>query len=538
MEYQSKDVAAIQSFLDERKKSAAFDSAAAVEVMKSDAVPAELRQVMDEAGKFGGEIAAALDSALSAYERDHGVAAPADIVNNAIHQAYSTTRDAAQKFALDSAADSNHHAGTALQANRAVVAIVSAITEAIPFAHYLPADIKSNKALLGIVTHRTGHQTGSYAKDGSLDGANSGDVYISQRRVDTKAPASGTVTGKITKIQETPNTTDANGGDTKLLRGRTTVYVNGLLAGRETTSSGTGASPIAGQITLAGVQYTLSGNINTDTGVYTINSTPALPSGAEVAVEGVIDLERSPDLTPSIISAVDMFELYASPWRVTTHQTIEFRTQVANELNLDPHSESLLAIHAQFANERHYEALRKAYRVAKANPNVNTFDYDAHKAMHDNGRASVWQDLSYPLEACSQQMAIDTMSHGVSHLYVGKRVAAQLRGLPTTLFQPSGVKPRPGIYRLGKLFGQYDVYFTPKVLTETETSSQILCIGRSDDVARSAIVLGDAVAPMVLPLAVNADLRQGAGFHARNFTEVNPHQPSAMGAALINVTNF
>ena len=255
-----------------------------------------------------------------------------------------------------------------------------------------------------------------------------------------------------------------------------------------------------------------------------------------VVVEGFIDFERAPELTPTIISAVNTFSLFAKPWRVTTHQTIDSRTQMANELGLDPYSESVIAIQAQFANERHYDVLRKGVRLAALN--TATFDFGAAQPYVDSGRFGVWPELAYPLSVVSQKMAEDTMNHGVTHLYVTKRVAAQFLGLPSTLFQPSGIAPRPGIYRLGRLFGQYDVYYTPKGLNETATSAQILAVGRATDVTRNPVVLGDAVPPTVIPLAVNADLRQGAGFYARNFTAVNPHDPSARGFALINVTNM
>ena len=143
-----------------------------------------------------------------------------------------------------------------------------------------------------------------------------------------------------------------------------------------------------------------------------------------------------------------------------------------------------------------------------------------------------------PEHQTRQRMAELTMNHGVTHLYVGKRVAAQLMAMPSTVFQPAGIAARPGIYRLGRLFGQYEVYYTPKILAETADSSQILCVGRATDVTRNPIVLGDAVAPMVVPLGVMGDLRQGAAFYARNFTEVNPHDPSSKGFGLIEVKNL
>lgn len=534
MRYMKKSTQDVQNFIEGLRAEQALDSSDL-----RNAAPEEMQTVLDEAGKESDKVLKALDSALSLYEKEHGVAAPADIVENAIRRAFSTTEHARNEFALDSiSATSDHHAQLALQPNRAVVAILASMAEAVPFAHYLPADIGSNEAILNIVSTRSAHKYGSYDQNGSMDGINSGLPYISTSRVHTSKPSSGNVTGKLTKVQTTPDTCESGAGDLKLLRGRTIVYVAGRQAATEMEMSGAGESPISGKITLQGVTYTITGNINTDTGAYTLNSAPNLPAEVDVVVEGFVDLERSPDLIPGVINAADKYSVYAKPWHVTTHQSISARTQFANELNLDPMAVASLAINNQFSNERHFEAIRKAMRIAAGNGNVETFDYDAHKAMHDGGRGSIWADLAYPLNVVSHQMALDTMSHGVTHIYVGKRVLAQLRALPSTHFQPSGLKDRPGIFRAGKLFGRFEVYFTPHGVSETSNSAQILCVGRADDAARSVIVMGDAVAPSIIPTALNGDLRQGAAFYARNFTSVNPHAPSAMGAALINVTNF
>ena len=153
-------------------------------------------------------------------------------------------------------------------------------------------------------------------------------------------------------------------------------------------------------------------------------------------------------------------------------------------------------------------------------------------------RSQIWQDFASVLGAVSQQMAIDTMNHGITHLYVGKNVAAQMMAFPRDVFEPSGVLERPGIYRVGRLWGRYEVYYTPKVVTEGDTTAQVLCVGRATDVTRNPIVMGDAVPPTVIPLSIGRDLNTGAGFYARNFTSVNPHAPSARGAAVINLTNL
>lgn len=518
-----------------------LDSVAAADFVKTSSnqasLPDHLQMVLDECpDDKKGTVTCALVHGLEVYKAMHGMDAPADLVQQAMHSAYATSNAAQRKYSLDSA-NSLHHDAVALQPNRAVVAILATLAEGIPFAHYLPADIGSNEAVLAIMSHNAGNTYGAYKEGGLMDGTMSGGSYISSSRVhESKPDGSGNITGKLTKIQLENDTCDAQGGDLKLLRGRTLVYVNGVIAAREVDSTGAGNSAISGDMTIGDTTYLISGSINTDTGDYTIKSTPALPQTVPVLVEGFIDHERAPELTPSIITAVNTYKLHAKPWRVTTHQTIDSRTQMANELGLDPYSESVIAIQTQFANERHYEILAKARRLAVNNQADHDFDWT--KRSNALTRATIWQDFASTLGKVSQQMAIDTMNHGVTHLYVGKTIASQLLSLPRDLFEPSGIAERAGIFRLGRLFGRFEVYFTPKMLQETHNSAQILCIGRATDVTRNPFILGDAVPPTVLPLSMGADLKQGAGFYARNFTAVNPHKPSSLGCAMINVTNL
>lgn len=547
-DYSKRETAEVALFVGNLKdnaiKSGTFDSAAAADFLSATTnqdsgvkVPEKLQAVLDETKDKGASVTKAILDGVAAYESQHGTDAPADVIEQALHLAYATTDGARRQFHLDSAS-SLHSDALSLQPARAIVAILSAMGDAIPFAHYLPADIGSNEALLAIMSHNAGSTYGRYAEGGLMDGSLSGDSYVSSSRVHQTYPVvtTGVVSGALTTIQDTDETCDSGAATVKLLRGRSLVYVNGVVAAKEVDATGAGASPVSGSITVAGTGYQIGGSINTDTGVFSLTTTPAMPIGIPVVVEGFIDYERAPELTPSIITAVNTFKMHAKPWRVTTHQTIDSRTQMANELGLDPYSESVIAIQAQFANERHYEVLTKARRLA-AN-NQSEYDFLWSSRSQQMNRSQIWQDFGSILGAASQQMAIDTMNHGITHLYVGKNVAAQFMALPRDMFEPSGVAERPCIFRIGRLFGRFEVYYTPKGIVETATSSQILCIGRATDVTRNPFILGDAVPPTVIPLAVGADLRQGAGFYARNFTSVNPHGPSSLGCAVINVINL
>ncbi|MBY0475408.1 MAG: hypothetical protein K2Q13_10175 [Nitrosomonas sp.] len=550
-EYLNNKTAEVAVFIDNLKdnavKSGTFDSAAAMDFIDTASnqntgtkIPEKLQVLLDSVdSKDSARITKALLDSVSVYESQHGIEAPADVIEQAIHSAYATTDTVRRQHKLPTldSADSNHHDQISLQPNRAVVAILSAMGDAIPFAHYLPADIGSNEGILAIMSHRAGDTFGRYSEGGSLDGINSGDSYVTSSRINSSLPDSGTgaVTGALTTIQDTDDTC-AGGSTVKLLRGRSIVYVNGIPAAKEVDSSGTGASAVSGTINVAGTDYAIGGTINTDTGVYALTTTPKLPDTIPVVVEGFIDFERAPELTPSIVTAVNTFRLYAKPWRVTTYQTMDSRTQIANELGLDAYSEGVISVQTQFANERHYEVLRKGKRIAVNNQATFDFDWDARSQQLNKSQIMI--DLASALGAVSQQMAIDTMDHGLTHIYVGKNLAAIIQGMPREVFEPSGIAERPCIFRLGRLFGRYEVYYTPKVVTETSGASQILGFGRATSVPMNPFVLGDAVPPTVLPLALNADLKQGAAFYARNFTSVNPFQQAALGCALINITNM
>jgi hypothetical protein len=547
---QRSSTAEAAKFVDQLKtnsvgQSGTFDSAAATDFLSDSTVkiPDNMQVLFDEVGGESATITKAILDGISIYESEHGVTAPADIIESALHAAYGTSNEARRKMALDSASNA-HGDNLSLQPNRAVVAILSALSEAIPFAHYLPADISSNEARLAILTHQAGGQYGMYAASGIMDGVASGDPFITSSRTHTMTVAATGVVpaGLLTSVQTDRETCAAIAGNVvavKLLRGRSQVYVNGQVVAREVTNnqSGSGISTISGSVIISGTTYQIGGTINPDTGDIALTSA-SIPIGTKFTVEGFIDYERLPGLTPSIITNVDTFYLYAKPWRVTTQNTIDSQTQMSNELGLDPYSESIIAIQNQFANERHYEVLAKAFRIALLTGNVGAFDMAWSTQGAQKTRADVLQDLQAVIGQVSQQMAINTLGHGVTHLYVGKYLAAQMMSMPSTVFQPSGLQVRAGVFRIGRLFGQYDVYYTPKILVESASASQMLCIGRANEVTRNPFVLGDAVPPTVIPLAVGTDLRRGAGFYARNFTEVNPHAPSALGCALINVTNM
>lgn len=501
-------------------------------------LPAQIQQLVAKTGLPDKEVGRVLDSVtfgMDVYRREHGVLPTADVIEAAIQQGISAGLGIDHSGrVLDSVGSTGHHDQISAQPNRIVVAITSAIAEAFPGATYLPTDIGSNEARLGIVSHLAGSAFGGYNLSELMDGVNIGKNYLSaERRVAlTLAGDRLSATGAVTTL-------NSGGSSVIVLRGRTIVFVNGYPCAYESpnTAATVANSPISGSINIADTDYAVGGHVVVGTGAISLTFTPALPANTSVEAEAFIDYEANPSLAPELLTQVTTYSLYATPWRALARQTIDSKTQYANELSLDLQSESLIAVRNQFSMERHYSALSKLISIAKNFSTTYNFDWAGQK--NDKSRAEIWADFMAILGVVDQEMCERTMDHGITHMYVTDRVMAQLIGLPREIFEPSGITARPGIYRLGRLWGKYEVYFTPRLLNEAESDkSQILCLGRSTQVARCPLVLGDAVAPTYLPLATGSDMRYQQGFYARNFTSVNPHQPSAGGCALINVTNL
>ncbi len=475
------------------------------------------------------------------YESEHGTAPTADVVEAALQQGRSALFGIDNSGKVLDSATSNAHDPGSLQPNRAVVAILSAIAEAIPFASYLPVDIQSNEARLVVMSHQAGSNYGDYSQGAIMDGISVGDVYTSSSRFAAfdhsgNAPYSTRITER--SIGST-GLCDPGAPGVPVLRGRTTIYVNGLVAARDTLQSNGAQSPLAGSVKIGSTEHSITGHVVVATGEVVLTSvTPDFPPGTVVKAQGFVDYETAPALIPSVIVRADSFSLFANPWRVETGISIDAQTQISRELGIDANSEALMAIRTQMAMERHYQALRMAADLG-AN-NVVEYDFDYTAQIQQKNRAQIWADFQSVLGTADQNMANLTMDHGITHLYVSAFVAAQMQALPAELFLSSGVTARPGVYRVGRLFGKYEVYYSPKVASQDAnlTTAQMIAVGRSSQVARCPVVLGDAVSPTFLNLNMNSDLRSKAAMYARDFTAVNPHAPSALGCALINVTNL
>lgn len=557
VQYSTRSQQEFAAFLDSvaARKEKGENTAAILDSVKQDGtesrvkLPGALDILLGKVNKPADE-ARVLDSitiGMEQFKVAHGVYPTADVVEAAVQQGQSAfdcigLDGRSMLDAVSNSASSAHHDAGSLQPNRAVVATLTAIAEAIPFAGYLPVDIASNQSKLAILSHTAGSNFGDYAQGAGMDGVSIGGIYASSARccrfdVTGAAPYAGEFTQL--NLAADPGMCDPAATNVPVLRGRTVIYVNGKVAARDTFAGAGATSAISGSVTLGSTSYAIAGTVTLATGTISLTSiTPALPAGTEVIGEGIVDYEAAPALIPLFQVRADTFDLYANPWRATTSITMDASTQLRNELNLDGNAEALMAMRTQMAMERHYIALAKVARLAKNLSKSYDFEWTGRSAQLN--RSQIAQDLGAFMGAIDQEMANATMDHGVTHWYGNSWLINVFNEMGRNFFEPSGVTARPGIFRAGRLFGKYEVYYTPKAATQAAdySTAKLIGVGRSSQVARNTILLGDSVAPTFLDLNMQSDLKRQAAIYARDFTEVNPHEPSALGCCEINFTNL
>ncbi len=527
------------------KREGASSAEAASAVLGGMPVPKSMDALLgrlDE--KSHGPVLDSILAGMDSYKHAHGVAPDSGLISVAVQQALLSTYDSASlvRGALDSAY-SNHHDQLSLQANRAIVSVMSLFSEAMPFANYLPTDIGSNEAKLIIVNHLAGSSFNAYQANSSLNGLSGGAPYMDSERIiglttnGGTGPFAGTVAAQVDPANpRLPLAVSGSNVAVKLLRGRSIVYIAGIECAMENrTTGGSGNNAVSGSVTIGATTYAITGTVNSDTGAYSIASAPALPANTVATLSVFVDYEAMPELAPSIKISADAYSLYANASRANFQVSIDAETQFRNEAQIDGQSQALMALRNQYAAERHFASLGKLMDVA-AN-NAANMDFAFSSQIAQKTTAQMVSELAYHLDLLSSNVANVSQGNGITHLYVTGLMKSRFACLSRDDFEPSGIPHRPGVYRLGRYKGLYEVYYTPKGLTEGATTTEILCIARSTDPARSPIVCGDAVPPIFLQLAVDKSMLNGSAFYTRNFTRINPHAPSAKSVGKLTLIN-
>ena len=508
-------------------------------VVKDETAPADIRAMFDSIdelqdsqdvladGKTKGDVAKSqilgvMYDAIERYKAAHGEEPRADALAYVLRQASTAVYDDANA--------PNHSKTTAFVSAQIRVAMYSAFNDIIPFAYYMPTDPSNTSPRQPMVVVQTvaASDTGLYKKGDSVQGGYAGKTFLMSARTLKLVGGKVKVTDKMTDAE----TCDASGNALPLQRGLVSIEVAGYTAAREVNNGAAGDNTISGAITLAGVQYAVSGKVKFATSEVEVTFTPALPANTPAHARVVIDYEKNPEFKPVFtVQALDyaVYSEYTSAVITTTDQQSE---QLARELGVSATSAMQGAVMGQYNLERYRAVLARALRLGENNNETFAFSYTMGSAQVT--RSEAWLNLKPVLAKVSQKMATLTQDHGVTHLYVdAETIGAEFSSLPITDFVPSGAPETSTIAFVGTLWGKYRVYSVANF-----GAGKMLCIGRSEQATLNPFVLGDVTPPKFVAVGRTTGSSIQATLEVNSFTEANPHMPAANGCALITVTGL
>ena len=527
---------------DAHKKSAAFDDSHDTWNTAPDTVN-ELANAMIDAQNTGfgsprAAIAATLDSAMQTFNQMHGQAPSGAVLHNAVRTALNgvsatNLSRAGVNVVLDDSI--SIQSGAPFVSNRALLALYNSVIEAVPFAGYVPmSDGLAGKVI--VVNHRTGSKTGAYTENQVLDGIYGGKPFMSNERV-VMLQTSDNITFTNSIVYSDGDLTGA-----PIIPSTTEILVNGLPSGGAAINANIndvgGRSALTGSAMIQNTEYTFTGNINIANGNVSVTFNTALPAGVEVHAVASINYEdiSMKDKRPVFISTAREYDFRATFASAYYRITSEAKTQWDLEIRLDAGSEAMLAMRQQHSAEKHMNALRSMHRIAKNY--VTTIDLNSATRQDERSRESMWRDVLFGLTQADTEMLERTNAFGVGVIYVGGKGKAELSALPREVFEPSALNSTVGIYRIGRLFGAYEVYYAPHIVQETNNSLEMLLIGRSNETGLNPYIMGDVVAPTFKKLDVSNDLSEGAAYFYAGAARINPYAQAAQGAAILTVTGL
>lgn len=539
----------------ENQGRATFDSAKVNDALRGSDVPEIIACVMDslpEQVTFGGGrtketaqmVMDAVASSCIQYKKEHGRPAPDWVMDSAMRQAAAiASSDYALKLGLDKYAqhsavmdEAGSVSGGAMRIGQVLVAITQSYAENIPFAGSVAMGAGLEGRLFN-VGHVAGNNVGAYSQGDKLDGLAAGKPFMQSKRLVDATEATGEYTGTIKH-----HVGDAAG--CPIRSDTVAVHVNGLLVAASNPSAKRGQSvSVADNFKLPGLSTAYSVTLtclDPSTGVLKAVFTPTLPSGTAVMLAADVDYESSTMMgafkRPIVEVVADFKSIRGHYISGRYKQTQEAKQQWGTDVGLDSTSLGSLALRNQSGAERHNMATKLMYQVGRGYQTTFNLNWDAR--LNERSISSVMGDLTFVMSEADTAMIARTQLSSIGVIYVGQGGVPFFDSMPPEVFQSSHVTRRAGVYRLGTFLGRYEVYYSPidELNTPNANGFQMLCIGRSNQVAANPFIVGDALGAQLLPQAINADGEQGAFFFQALGDSVNPWIDFASAAALINVT--
>ncbi|EGQ7904706.1 hypothetical protein [Vibrio alginolyticus] len=248
-------------------------------------------------------------------------------------------------------------------------------------------------------------------------------------------------------------------------------------------------------------------------GKVTVTPTSALPAGTILHIEFEVDIERRPDLIPTIDHDMDSRTLRPRQNAIAADATIQAMFTMQREFGQDLKS-------LQMSHMRNTLASEKATR------HLVDMDFACTREETFNIYVSAGEDwrlhrerLNEVLLNVSTKILQATRTTGMTGIFAGTGASTILKSLGAPYFvAPANYQQKNAIHYAGKLFGMWKVFECPVVIG----TNDMLCYGRGSSHSEAGYVAGDAIAATMYTHPIGKGLVASNTLYELAYGEIHP----------------
>lgn len=555
---------------------AAYDSAITIQHGEREGeqskalLPASLTYLFDSVGSEDGRamILRGMEIGIQSYRDHNGGDMPSDALIAAGLSAGAMVLNQQDKASfckpMFDSLTYDHVESLSVVPSVVLATIATRIATGLPIISYLPNPKGSNEVPVVYGRLAASKNWGALEANDYLDGDKAAHPYIDSRRQFLMSNGGSglvyTVTPRVHYSDYSTLTGDAGSTAAPFLGGRVRILVNGVEVAHDRnkehpTKSGTSTLQAVTDITLEGTAVLVaSGTASLTTHLITATFSGALPAGAVVTAEVILDFERKDSGGAIVLNAAGVElvlegkSIYAYPIHAFVSASVGAMSQMQRELDLDARAAGVAVVQAKFYLEQTVYMLKGAKAIANAYE--LTHEFDASRGV-TGGAASAYNTsaqlmsefksvLSKAKISINSAVGNSVNSFDIYCTDKGAILFGRLAELKGYTEVPNIVGSADAITRIGYFDDGTNVYHVPAqcgLFTETTTEAEVMVIARSSDPAKSMFVGFTAVPPILRDFDPTA-FEQGVAIYSRNAAEINPLSRFGRQVAIINMVEL
>lgn len=555
---------------------AAYDSAITIQHGEREGeqskalLPASLTYLFDSVGSEDGKamILRGMEIGIQSYRDHNGGDMPSDALIAAGLSAGAMVLNQQDKASfckpMFDSLTYDHVESLSVVPSVVLATIATRIATGLPIISYLPNPKGSNEVPVVYGRLAASKNWGALEANDYLDGDKAAHPYIDSRRQFLMSNGGSglvyTVTPRVHYSNYSTLTGDAGSTAAPFLGGRVRILVNGVEVAHDRnkdhpTKSGTSTLQAVADITLEGTAVLVaSGTASLTTHLITATFSGALPAGAVVTAEVILDFERKDSGGAIVLNAAGVElvlegkSIYAYPIHAFVSASVGAMSQMQRELDLDARAAGVAVVQAKFYLEQTVYMLKGAKAIANAYELVHEFDASrgvtGGAASAYNTSAQLMSEFKSVLSkakiSINSAVGNSVNSFDVYCTDKGAILFGRLAELKGYTEVPNIVGSADAITRIGYFDDGTNVYHVPAqcgLFTETTTEAEVMVIARSSDPAKAMFVGFTAVPPILRDFDPTA-FEQGVAIYSRNAAEINPLSRFGRQVAIINMVEL